>query len=52
LPLQRIGTPDDVAGIAVCLASDAGAFITGQTIAIDGGKLIGRLPLPVPQDGG
>jgi NAD(P)-dependent dehydrogenase (short-subunit alcohol dehydrogenase family) len=36
-PLRRLATPDDVA-LAVCfLASDAAAFISGQTIAIDGG---------------
>jgi dehydrogenase/reductase SDR family member 4 len=36
-PLGRIGEPDDVAGSCVFLASDASAFITGQTIIIDGG---------------
>jgi gluconate 5-dehydrogenase len=36
-PLQRVGGPEDLKGIAVVLASDAGAFITGQTIAVDGG---------------
>jgi len=36
-PLGRIGEPDDIAGVAVCLASPAGAFITGQTIVVDGG---------------
>jgi dehydrogenase/reductase SDR family member 4 len=36
-PLGRIGEPDDVAGACVFLASDAAAFITGQTIVIDGG---------------
>jgi len=42
-PLPRIGEPEDVAGIAVALASAAGNYITGQTIAVDGGKLIGRV---------
>lgn len=37
-PLRRIGDPDDIAGMAVLLASKAGAFITGQTIVIDGGQ--------------
>ncbi|GAN00048.1 3-oxoacyl-[acyl-carrier protein] reductase [alpha proteobacterium U9-1i] len=37
-PLRRIGEPDDIAGMAVLLASQAGAFITGQTIVIDGGQ--------------
>ena len=36
-PLNRVGGPEDLKGIAVLLASDAGAFITGQTVAIDGG---------------
>ncbi|MBV8143885.1 MAG: SDR family oxidoreductase [Gammaproteobacteria bacterium] len=40
-PLRRIGEPDDVAGIAVMLASRAGNFITGQTVIVDGGGLIG-----------
>lgn len=39
-PLQRIGQPDEVAGMAVLLASPAGAFITGQSIVIDGGVSI------------
>jgi NAD(P)-dependent dehydrogenase (short-subunit alcohol dehydrogenase family) len=42
--LKRIGEPDDIAGAAVMLAAPAGAFITGQTILIDGGRLIGVLP--------
>jgi dehydrogenase/reductase SDR family member 4 len=36
-PLGRIGEPEDVAGACVFLASDGAAFITGQTIVIDGG---------------
>jgi len=36
-PLQRIGEPDEIAGMAVLLAAPAGAFITGQSIVIDGG---------------
>ncbi len=40
-PLRRIGEPDEVAGAAVFLASSAGAFVTGQTIVIDGGMTIG-----------
>ncbi len=40
-PLGRLGEVDDVAGAAVFLASRAGAFITGQTIVIDGGTTIG-----------
>ncbi|MCA9659406.1 MAG: SDR family oxidoreductase [Myxococcales bacterium] len=40
-PLGRIGEPDDIAGVAVFLASDAAAFITGQVIVADGGVTIG-----------
>jgi NAD(P)-dependent dehydrogenase (short-subunit alcohol dehydrogenase family) len=36
-PLNRVGGPEDLKGITLVLASDAGAFITGQTIAVDGG---------------
>lgn len=39
-PLRRIGEPDDIGGIAVFLASQAGAFVTGQTIVADGGVTI------------
>jgi NAD(P)-dependent dehydrogenase (short-subunit alcohol dehydrogenase family) len=35
--LQRRGTPEDVGNLVVFLASDASSFITGQTVAIDGG---------------
>jgi dehydrogenase/reductase SDR family member 4 len=40
IPMGRIGEPDDIAGIAVMLASRAGAFITGQTIVADGGMTV------------
>jgi 3-oxoacyl-[acyl-carrier protein] reductase len=40
-PLRRWGMPDDVAGAAVFLASPAAAFITGQTIMIGGGVVMG-----------
>jgi len=39
-PLKRVGEPHEVAGVAVMLASAAGAFITGQNIVVDGGTLI------------
>jgi len=36
-PLKRIGRPDDMAGVAVYLASRAGAYVTGAVIPVDGG---------------
>lgn len=40
-PLRRIGSPDEIAGAAVFLASSAGTFMTGQTLVIDGGRVVG-----------
>ena len=37
IPLRRIGEPEDVANIAVMLASDAASYVTGTTIFVDGG---------------
>lgn len=39
-PLGRFGTPAEVAGAVVWLASAAGAFVSGQNIIIDGGTLV------------
>lgn len=39
-PLNKIGTPQDVANAALFLASDKASFITGQTISIDGGFVL------------
>jgi len=39
-PLRRLGQPEDIAGAALLLASRAGAYITGQTIIVDGGSMI------------
>jgi len=39
-PLRRLGVPRDIGGIGVFLASEAAAFITGQTIIADGGVTI------------
>ncbi len=37
VPFKRLGGPEDLKGVAALLASDAGAYITGQIIAVDGG---------------
>ncbi len=39
IPLKRGGTPEDVANLCLFLASDMSAYITGQTINVDGGML-------------
>ena len=40
-PMKRLGEPRDIAGAAVYLASEAGAWMTGQKMVIDGGMTIG-----------
>lgn len=40
IPMQRWGTPEDVAGAAVYLASDAARYITGQTLMVNGGDVM------------
>jgi 3-oxoacyl-[acyl-carrier protein] reductase len=42
IPLQRYGLPEDVAGVALCLASDLFSFVTGALIPVSGG-----IPIPV-----
>jgi NAD(P)-dependent dehydrogenase (short-subunit alcohol dehydrogenase family) len=39
-PLRRLGEPEDIAGAAVYLASDAGRWTTGQTLVVDGGATV------------
>lgn len=39
-PLRRVGSVEEIAGVAVMLASRAGGFITGQNIIVDGGTVI------------
>jgi gluconate 5-dehydrogenase len=50
-PMRRLGVPDDLVGTALFLASPAAAFLTGQTIYVDGGFTCGR-NWPIPGDGG
>ncbi|MFV1991573.1 MAG: SDR family oxidoreductase, partial [Acidimicrobiales bacterium] len=41
-PLKRLGEVDDIAGAALYLASDMSSFMTGRTLVLDGGGLIGH----------
>ena len=42
-PLQRVGTPEEIAQAALYLASDAASFVTGTALVVDGGGLAGTL---------
>ncbi len=42
IPMGRVGEPDDIADVALFLASPAARYLTGQVIAVDGGLLVGR----------
>jgi NAD(P)-dependent dehydrogenase (short-subunit alcohol dehydrogenase family) len=40
-PMKRVGQPDEIAGIALFLASNESSFMTGQVLTVDGGYLVG-----------
>lgn len=47
-PLRRFGRPEEVAAVAVLLASDESAYMTGTELNIDGGMLAGSAATPAP----
>jgi 3-oxoacyl-[acyl-carrier protein] reductase len=40
IPLQRIGTPEEIAGVVCFLAGPGAAYITGKVLQVDGGQII------------
>jgi 3alpha(or 20beta)-hydroxysteroid dehydrogenase len=49
-PIPRIGTPEEVAGLMVFLASDESSFCTGGDFVVDGGYTIGKNPMYTKKD--
>jgi NAD(P)-dependent dehydrogenase (short-subunit alcohol dehydrogenase family) len=43
IPMRRLGNPQDLDGAFLLLATDASAWMTGSTIAVDGGHLVSPL---------
>ncbi len=43
IPQRRIGTPQDLDGVLLLLASDASGYMTGSIVAVDGGHLVSSL---------
>ena len=52
IPWGRTGTPEELAGTAVFLASRASDYLTGQVIYVDGGMLAGYKVRPIPKEEG
>ena len=40
IPLERLGTPSDIAGVVAFLASEHASYITGQVFVVDGGMVM------------
>jgi 3-oxoacyl-[acyl-carrier protein] reductase len=40
IPLARLGTPEDIAGMVLVLASDLTSYVTGQVFVVDGGLVM------------
>jgi NAD(P)-dependent dehydrogenase (short-subunit alcohol dehydrogenase family) len=47
VPLGRVGHPEEIAAAVLWLCSEEAAFITGTTLAIDGGRLAGTPPFKI-----
>jgi 7-alpha-hydroxysteroid dehydrogenase len=47
-PLKRLGDPEDIAAAALWLCSDAGSFVTGKVVEVDGGIEYPNLRIPLP----
>jgi 3-oxoacyl-[acyl-carrier protein] reductase len=47
VPLQRLGTAEDIAGPIVFLASDDARYMTGSGVVVDGGVLVQQRSAPV-----
>jgi 3-oxoacyl-[acyl-carrier protein] reductase len=45
IPLRKLGTVEDIGNAALFLATDEAAYITGQTIIVDGGQILPEWPL-------
>lgn len=45
IALKRAGRPEEIANMIVFFASDAASYITGQTVAVNGGPSLGGIPL-------
>jgi 3-oxoacyl-[acyl-carrier protein] reductase len=40
IPMRRLGSVDDIANAALFFASDEAAYVTGQTLVVDGGQVL------------